>query len=207
MKALVIFILSAFPLIANAQDDGKPYGNRHMYDVVFRQGSRTWELDAAFFSNPALLGKKIACIGPSVRVRNEYCLKEWAPGIALGTGWTAGYGEASEKKRNLQWTRFCAGPLVSVHYTAAPRLDIYARAFFCMDFGGVFNMEKDMDYKRPAALQFDCGLAVGIAYFFCRKIGICIESGLQSHWLGAGIVLSFDRDVRTGLLGRTPKGI
>lgn len=207
MKFYVVCILSMFPVFTIARDNGERFRSIHAYDIVFRQGSRIWGLDAAFFSNPAILGKEISGNGPMIRLRNEYCIREWSPGVAVGMGWIAGYGEVTEITRNLQWTRFYAGPLLSVHYTVLSRLDIYARAFFCVDFGGVFNMETDMEHKRPALLRFDCGLAVGAAYFFSRKVGICIESGLQSHWLSIGIVLSFGRDIRTDLLGRTPRGI
>lgn len=196
--------------------------------MVFPQGQRILTISGSLIDNKLILGNRISYNGPSVSIRNEYGVKGWDSGLTLGYGAMGGYGEVTEnytvqtvvgwdntkkqdiyasEKRERRWTRLYFGPTASIHYAIASKTDLYAQAFFCLDFGGIFKMSQETNSKRPKSLQLNYGLTLGAEYMITKHIGLCIEAGLAQQWVSAGIVIPMGRSDRSDLFYRTPKGL
>jgi hypothetical protein len=198
------------------------------YDMVLPQGQHILTVAGSMIDNKIILGNRISYNGPSVSISNEYGVKGWDSGLTLGIGAMGGYGEATEnytaqkvvgwdntkkqdiyatEERERRWTRLYFGPMASAHYAIASKTDLYARTFFCVDLGGVFKMNQELNSKRPKSLQFNYGLTLGAEYMVTKRIGLCIEAGLAQQWVSAGIVIPMGRSDQSDLFYRTPKGL
>ena len=223
ITALLIMCLS---LSASAQKHVKM---RNINDMVFISGSQLWSLTGSFIDNKIYLKDNIHSIIPAIRLRGEIGVYELPFGGNVGAGWSFGYGKVRENRtlkdvqigwdeknkkpikgteyRQYEWTQIPIGPTLSFHYALFDHCDVYVKGFFCIDFGGFTNMKQELDFKRPKQIKYDYGFVAGADYFITDRIGVCVEAGLQSQWLSAGIVFSFGGGAQSDLFHRTPRDI
>ena len=225
-KYFIAILLACLSLSASAQ---KLVKTRNINDMVFVRGSQLWSLTGSFIDNKIYLKDNIHSNIPAIRLRGEIGVYEFPVGGTVGAGWSLGYGKVKENRtlndvqtgwdevnkkpifgteyRQYEWTQIPIGPTLSFHYALFDHCDVYAKGFFCIDFGGITNMKQEKDFKRPKQIKFDYGFVAGADYFITDRIGICVEAGLQSQWLSAGIVISFGGGDESDLFYRTPRDI
>lgn len=224
-KCFFILILICLSLSVSAQKFVKV---RDVKDMVFVRGTQLWSLTGSFLDNHAYLGDNLTAKVPAIRLRGEICVFEFPFGGSIGAGWSLGYGQIqenrqvsvsvgwdNEKKQDIwgtevkqyMWTQLPAGASLSFHYSLFDHCDVYAKGFFCVDFGGWGNLKQELDNKRPKSIRNDYGIVAGAEYFITDRIGLCVEGGLQSQWLSAGLVISFGRSAESDLFYRTPRDI